>query len=62
MVDKVQDQEKKQGNSTEKAEADAFISKSLKTYYDTIVEEGTPDYLLDLLERLDAAERAAAKK
>ncbi|MBO3758712.1 hypothetical protein J5J10_16750 [Ciceribacter sp. L1K23] len=39
-----------------------MISMKLKSFYDDIVEEGTPDRLLDLLEKLDAAERAAAAR
>jgi hypothetical protein len=45
---------------TEKATG--LIEGSLKTFYDGIVEEGTPDRLLDLLEKLDAAEKAAVEK
>ncbi|WP_246745779.1 MULTISPECIES: NepR family anti-sigma factor [unclassified Ciceribacter] len=41
---------------------DQMISMKLKSFYDDIVEEGTPDRLLDLLEKLDAAERAAAAR
>lgn len=37
--------------------ADAHIASRLKGYYDSIVQEGTPDHLLDLLERLQEAER-----
>ncbi|ACM39019.1 conserved hypothetical protein [Allorhizobium ampelinum S4] len=39
-----------------------MIAARLKTYYDELVEEGTPDHFLDLLERLDAAEQAAKSK
>nr|WP_245269617.1 NepR family anti-sigma factor [Allorhizobium undicola] len=42
--------------------ADALISSKLRNYYDSIVEQGTPDHFLDLLEKLDAAERAAKGK
>jgi hypothetical protein len=35
------------------------IPRKLKEYYDTIQEEAIPDRFLDLLERLDQAERAA---
>lgn len=37
--------------------SNAFISSKLRTYYDNIVEEGTPDHLIDLLQRLDEAEK-----
>lgn len=36
------------------------IPKKLKEYYDSLQEEAVPDRFLDLLERLDMAERAAA--
>ena len=35
----------------------ALIASTLRGYYESIVEEGTPDQILDLLHRLDAAER-----
>jgi hypothetical protein len=35
------------------------IPKRLKEYYDSLQEEAIPDRFLDLLERLDQAERAA---
>lgn len=41
---------------------DQMISSKLRSFYDGIVEEGTPDGLMDLLEKLDAAEQAAAKR
>ncbi|OHZ39084.1 hypothetical protein BBL07_12060 [Agrobacterium vitis] len=44
------------------SQANAMIAARLKTYYDELVEEGTPDHFLDLLERLDAAEQAAKSK
>ncbi len=42
--------------------ANALIGSKLRTYYDAIVEEGTPDHLIDLLQRLDEAERKLTKK
>jgi len=45
-----------------RADANATIALKLKSYYDEIVEEGTPDHFLDMLEKLDAAERAAKSK
>jgi hypothetical protein len=35
------------------------IPKRLKEYYDSLQEEAVPDRFLDLLERLDRAERNA---
>lgn len=35
------------------------IPKKLKEYYDNLQDEAIPDRFLDLLERLDQAERAA---
>ncbi|NML76506.1 hypothetical protein HHL25_20430 [Rhizobium sp. S-51] len=37
--------------------ANALIAMKLRGYYDSIIEEGTPPQFLDLLERLDKAER-----
>lgn len=42
--------------------SNAFISSKLRTYYDNIVEEGTPDHLIDLLQRLDEAEKKLASQ
>ncbi|MFA7416087.1 MAG: NepR family anti-sigma factor [Rhizobium sp.] len=39
-----------------------MIAAKLRSYYDSIVDEGTPDHFLDLLERLDAAEQESMKK
>lgn len=44
------------------AGVDQMISTKLRSLYDDIVDEGTPDRLLDLLEKLDAAERAATER
>lgn len=41
--------------------ANQLIASKLRTYYDSIVQEGTPDPLLDLLQKLDEAERKAGK-
>lgn len=40
-----------------KQDANAMIAARLRGYYDSIIEEGTPPAFLDLLERLDKAER-----
>lgn len=37
----------------------ASISRKLRDYYSALQEEAIPDRFLDLLERLDAAERKA---
>jgi hypothetical protein len=39
----------------------AEIPKKLKAYYDSLQDEAIPDRLLDLLEKLDEAEKAATK-
>lgn len=47
----------KKTTDAQKENASALIATKLRGYYESIVEEGTPDHFLDLLERLDAAER-----
>ena len=42
-------------------EAHARISQKLKALYDSVQDEAIPDRFLDLLERLDAADKAAAE-
>lgn len=37
----------------------ASISRKLREFYDAVQEEGIPDRFLDLLERLDQAEKNA---
>ncbi|MGV8937256.1 MAG: NepR family anti-sigma factor [Allorhizobium sp.] len=39
----------------------ALIESKLRSYYDSLVDEGTPDQILDLLQRLDDAERKSNK-
>lgn len=39
----------------------ALIATKLRGYYDSIIEEGTPPHLLDLLERLHDAETSGKK-
>jgi hypothetical protein len=39
----------------------AEIPKRLREYYDSLQEEAIPDRFLDLLEKLDLAERAAKR-
>lgn len=43
-------------------EAPDAISQRLKEYYDSVEQEPIPGQLLDLLERLDAAEEEARSK
>ena len=38
---------------------DRLIASKLRQFYDNVAAEGTPEALLDLLERLDEAERRA---
>ncbi len=42
--------------------SNTLIASKLRGYYDSIVEEGTPRHFLDLLERLEDAERSGVKK
>ena len=35
----------------------ALIESKLRSFYESVVEEGTPEQILDLLQRLDEAER-----
>lgn len=41
------------------AQPNASISRKLREFYDSVQEEGIPDRFLDLLERLDQAEKNA---
>ena len=41
------------------ASPNASISRKLRDFYDAVQEEGIPDRFLDLLERLDQAEKNA---
>lgn len=47
--------------SADIAGAYAEIPKRLREYYDSLQEEAIPDRFLDLLEKLDLAERAAKR-
>ncbi|MCO6180116.1 MULTISPECIES: NepR family anti-sigma factor [Ciceribacter] len=49
-------------SDTERELSNTLIASKLRGYYDSIVEEGTPKHLLDLLERLDHAEHSGVKK
>lgn len=39
-----------------------MITGRLREFYDSVVEEGTPDFLLSLLDQLQAAEEAAREQ
>ena len=54
MMEKVKGRKSSAG--TEPADA---VATRLRAFYDSLIDEGTPDFLLDLLERLDAVEKAA---
>lgn len=41
---------------------DSAVTRNLRVLYESVCQEGIPDRFLDLLERLDAAERAAEKE
>jgi len=42
--------------------AQETITQKLRQYYDSVEEEGIPDRFLDLLEKLDEAEKKAGKE
>lgn len=44
-------------SASRKQDANTMIAQRLRGYYDSIIDEGTPPAFLDLLERLDKAER-----
>lgn len=50
-------EKQKKTTDVQKDNASTLIATKLRGYYESIVEEGTPDHFLDLLERLDEAER-----
>jgi len=52
----------KKSASLQSDKSNALIAAKLRSYYDSIVDEGTPDHFLDLLERLDEAEQESMKK
>lgn len=51
----------KKPSGAKRQDDNALIATKLRGYYDSIVEEGTPSHLLDLLERLHEAEIKAKK-
>lgn len=42
--------------------AGTTVSRKLREYYESVMEEAIPDRFLDLLEQLDAADRAQSEK
>ena len=49
------------GGHSDPAKPTAQISSKLRELYDSIQSEGIPDRFLDLLEKLDQAEKSAKK-
>jgi hypothetical protein len=49
-------------SDTARGLSSTLIASKLRGYYDSIVEEGTPKHLLELLQRLDDAERSGVEK
>ena len=49
-------QKSKKLSEAQRQNTNALIASKLRGYYDSIVEEGTPSHLLDLLEPLHDAE------
>lgn len=47
-------------NSAMPRDSSELISKKLRELYDSVADEGVSDRFLDLLERLDQAEKASA--
>ncbi len=55
------DTKTKKLSEAQRQNANALIASKLRGYYDSIIEEGTPPHLLDLLERLHDAESKLKK-
>lgn len=53
---------KKNASASGRENVNELITAKLRNYYDSVVDEGTPDHLLDLLQRLDEAERKFQQK
>ena len=51
----------KKPSGTQRQNDHALIATKLRGYYDSIIEEGIPSHLLDLLERLHDAETKSEK-
>jgi hypothetical protein len=47
----------KKTSEAQRQNANAHIASGLRGYYDSIIDEGTPKHLLDLLEQLQEAEQ-----
>lgn len=52
----------KPGSPMNALDPNGVIGRKLKSFYDTIESEAIPDQFLDLLEKLDEAERKAKAK
>lgn len=48
------------GKAAQAADGSEMISEKLKQLYDSVADEGISDRFLDLLEKLDAAEKNAS--
>ncbi len=59
MVDKIH---RKAAGAHGRGDPNDAISRKLKLLYNAVEEEGIPDRFLDLLEKLDLAERAATNR
>ena len=61
MIEPGKDKRRGGGNSPAKAafDPDGAIGRKLKSFYDVVETEAVPGRLLDLLEKLDEAERKA---
>lgn len=52
----------KSNSQAQRENENALIGSKLRGYYESIVDEGTPPHLLELLERLHEAETGANKR
>ncbi|MCD2183360.1 NepR family anti-sigma factor [Rhizobium sp. TRM96647] len=50
---------RKPGSSLDSLDPNSVVGRKLKSFYESIETEPLPDQLLDLLEKLDEAERKA---
>ncbi|MEQ8480526.1 MAG: NepR family anti-sigma factor [Hoeflea sp.] len=58
MMDKDTKDERHASRQGFRADASDAIGSQLKQYYKSVEQEPVPDHLLDLLEKLDQAERS----
>lgn len=52
----------KKPSEAQRQNTNALIASKLRGYYDSIIQEGTPPHLLDLLEQLQNAEDESKSK